>query len=117
MRIRKWLAKPQLSIAPVEVVATADRAGRVDAIDTRRLGFLLAAHGTDREGKIDSGVSLAMEVRLGDWVERGAPLARLYLREEAATARTELGACFELGSSVPGSSAPAVPELYRRLEL
>ena len=110
----EWLREPQLPLAPEEAVVTARSAGWLAAIDNRKLGFLLveAGGGRARPGAaIDVGVSLQMRARLGDAVEPGRELARLYLRRPDARLVDRCRGCFTIGEE-----AAAVPPLvYRRV--
>ena len=116
---RAWLEAPDLSLAPEEVVLTASEGGVLASVDTCSLGLLLSEAGGGRRhpgDTVDHGVALKVEARLGDEIEAGGELARLYLRhrDEALTAR--FGACFEIdgtGAIPPGTAPPLV---YERLE-
>jgi len=80
-----WLARPDLRLAPVERVVASPRAGVLARVDTRQLGLLLAEAGGGRlgpGGTIDHAVSLRYPRRLGDRIERGDELLRLYFRED-----------------------------------
>jgi pyrimidine-nucleoside phosphorylase len=95
-----WMKAPKLGTAPHEAVIAAPRAGRLAAVDTRRLGELLAGAGGGRtkpDDAIDFGVSLLVERKLGDEVDAGDALARLYLRREDAALVKAFEACFEVG--------------------
>ncbi len=88
-----WLAAPRLDLAPREHVVTAPSAGVLARVATRRLGRLLA-RAARRAGAIDPGVALKREARLGQRVEGGQPLARLYLRRPDPDLARELAGCF-----------------------
>jgi len=106
-----WLASPVLAKAPEEVVVEAPRGGVLAAIDTEGLGHVLAAAGGGRErpgDQIDPEVALLTEVRLGDRVEEGAPLARLYLRRRDPRLAGRALACFELAEA--GAAPPLIHE-------
>jgi pyrimidine-nucleoside phosphorylase len=63
-------------------------AGYVTSIDTERLGYVVINLGGGRRqlgDKLDLSVGFEMLVRLGDQVEAGQPLARLFAESDAAT--------------------------------
>jgi len=102
-----WLAQPSFELAPHEVVIAATASGTLREVANRRLGELLTAAGGGRlepGGPIDFGISLRVEKKLGEQVEQGEPLARLYLRRRDAAIESGFGACFEVGQSVPAPS-------------
>jgi len=108
-----WLASPRLPRAPVETVLTAPRAGVLAAVDTERLGLALAEGGGGRThpgDPIDPEIALRTEVRLGEAVEPGQPLARLYLRREDAGLAERALAAFEIAES-----GDAPPLIYERI--
>ncbi|MEM9291847.1 MAG: thymidine phosphorylase [Acidobacteriota bacterium] len=99
-----WLQKPQFSVAPQAVSAEAPRAGVVSAVATRQLGFLLAEVGGGRrvpEDSIDPEVALETLVRLGEPVEVGQPLARLWVQsvDHSAELAGRLRECFTIADS------------------
>ncbi len=97
-----WLADPLLELAPCEVVIAAPRAGVVQAVATRRLGLLMVQAGAGRavpEDDLDSGVALRYSVRLGERVEKGQELARLFLRRADSDLEEAFAACFEIGDT------------------
>lgn len=105
-----WLAEPELPLAPAEHVFTAPRSGRLARVANRQIGLLLAESGGGRRkvgDAIDPGVALEVRVRLGQRVEAGEELARLYLRQEDEDAARRLAACFEIGDQ------GEAPELIR----
>ena len=88
-----WLRAPDLPLAPEEMVLESPTAGRVAAVDTRQIGHLLALCGGGRAsagGEIDPGVAFRWTARLGDAVDPGQELGRLYLRHSD----TEIAAAF-----------------------
>ena len=106
-----WLESPALPLAPVEVVLEADRTGCITAVDTRRVGHLLALCGGGRssaDGQIDPGVAFRWSRRLGDAVEPGEELGRLYLRQDLPEMVAGFSACIELGDDAD------TPALIRR---
>jgi thymidine phosphorylase len=108
---RNWETHEALHLAPQEVVLESPRAGRLNRVDTRRIGMLMvtAGAGRSRLGEtIDHGVSMRYSSRLGDPVERGQELARLYLREPNESLVREFRACFVIGDE--GSAPPRIVE-------
>jgi pyrimidine-nucleoside phosphorylase len=97
-----WLRNPRLPLAPVERPLAAARTGRLAGVDTRQLGLLLieAGAGRARAGQaIDHAVALRVDARLGDAVERGEELGRLYLRRDEPGLVARFAACFAIGES------------------
>jgi pyrimidine-nucleoside phosphorylase len=73
-------------VAPTQV-AESPHAGFVAAIDTEQLGRVIIELGGGRKklgDKLDLSVGLEMLVRLGDEVDRGQPLVRLFAKPDAA---------------------------------
>jgi thymidine phosphorylase len=71
-----------------------------------------AGAGRARPGAaIDVGVSLRVEARLGERVERGQPLARLHLRKRDEALAARVAECF----GVAEQPAPAPPLLHARI--
>ena len=106
-----WLRRPELPLAPVERPLLAARSGRLAAMETRQLGLLLveAGGGRARPGDaIDFGVALEMKARLGDAVEAGQELARVYLRRENDRLVHLFGACFTVADE--GVAPPLIAE-------
>ncbi len=69
-----------------EAVVPAPATGWLTRIDTRQIGLALAALGGGRrtkEDRIDYGVGIDVERRLGDRVERGEPLFRVHYRKQS----------------------------------
>ncbi len=96
----RWLEDPKLDLAPVEVDLLAPRSGYLQAVDTRTLGFSLveAGGGRARPGaQIDMGVALRYDVRIGEPIEAGQALGRLYLRHPNDRLRDKVLSCFALG--------------------
>ena len=84
----------------------ARRSGYVAKMDTTAIGYTAQGIGAGRQTKddvIDPAVGLIMRVRLGDYVEEGAPLATLYLnrRELAAAAADKLHAAIDIEEERP----------------
>ncbi len=109
-----WERELVSTLAPVEEVILAERAGYLARVDTRELGLLLieAGGGRLRPGdKIDLGVSLEVRCRLGEAIEAGQDLARLRLRAPDAALAARFRACFHLVEQ-PTAAPPLV---YERL--
>jgi thymidine phosphorylase len=110
---RGWLARPVFPRAPVEVIVRSPRSGVLAAVDAERLGLLLADAGGGRARPgdvIDPGIALASEVRLGEPVEAGQPVARLYLRREDPGLVGRAAACYRVADA-----GEAPPLIYERL--
>ena len=106
-----WLADPDLSLAPVEVAVEAPRAGVLAQVDTQQLGLLLAEAGGGRaagDTDIDYGVSLRQVRRLGDEVEKGVEVARLYLRKQDTDLVDRFTACYQIDEEAGASPPPLV---------
>jgi len=96
-----WFDKPELPLAPREVVIRAPQAGCVAAVRTRRLGLLLAEAGGARRAigsELDLGIALNYRTRLGREVAAGEELARVYLRAEDPDLEERFAGCFEIGA-------------------
>jgi len=106
-----WLRSPSFELAPVEKVLLAKRSGRLARVDVRQLGLLLVEAGGGRshpEDPIDFGISLETRVRLGQAVEEGEEVARVYLRHEDDRLAAAFGDCFVIGET--GEAPPLIPE-------
>lgn len=109
-----WLRKPRFELAPVEVPILASRAGRLARVETRHLGLLLVESGGGRphpDMDVDLGVSLEMRARLGDAVEEGQELARVYLRRIVSAGdrdASRFGECFTVADE--GEAPPLLIE-------
>ncbi len=76
----------RLDVAPASEL-TADRAGVVSAIDTESLGLAIIELGGGRRQmgeRIDHSIGLEMLVRLGDPVDVGTPLIRIFSKHPEA---------------------------------
>jgi pyrimidine-nucleoside phosphorylase len=96
---RDWVDSPALPLAPEEASLTAPRSGFLAAVDTRRVGFLLVEAGGGRAkpgAEIDMGVALRYDVRLGDPIDAGQSLGRLYLRRADDGLARRFVDCFEV---------------------
>ncbi|MEM1305106.1 MAG: thymidine phosphorylase, partial [Planctomycetota bacterium] len=79
-------------LAPASDVV-AERSGVVAQIDTEKLGWAVIELGGGRKrlgDALDHGVGIEMLVRLGDTVETGQPVARVYSRPATSDAATRL---------------------------
>lgn len=106
-----WLGAPDLPVAPREVVLEAPRGGVLAEVDTEGLGLALAAAGGGRMrpgDRIDPEVALRVEARLGQEVEEGGALARLYLRRMDEALADRVRACFRVAEA--GVAPPLVQE-------
>ena len=106
-----WLRAPGFDLAPVEKPLLAQRSGRLARVDTRQLGLLLVEAGGGRtrpEDAIDFGISLETKVRLGQAVEAGEELARVYLRREDERLAKAFGDCFAIEDT--GEAPPLIAE-------
>ncbi len=104
-----WLHSPTFPLAPVERPLVARRSGRLSRIENRQIGLLMVEAGGGRPhpgAEIDFGVSLRLDVRLGQEVREGDELARLYLRRDDARLVSLFEGCFLVDD---GNAAP--PEL------
>jgi pyrimidine-nucleoside phosphorylase len=99
-----WLRQPQFPLAPVEKRLLAGRSGFLAGVDVRQLGLLLVEAGGGRtrpEDAIDFGISIETKVRLGDEVQQGDELARVYLRREDKGLAQLFAGCFSVGDEGP----------------
>jgi pyrimidine-nucleoside phosphorylase len=106
---RAWLEAPRFELAPVELVAEAPRSGRVAAVAARELGMLLLEAGGGRKtagALIDPTISLWYRARLGEQVEAGQELARMYVRPGSEGLLEAFTRCFRIEEE--GSSPPIV---------
>jgi pyrimidine-nucleoside phosphorylase len=97
-----WLRAPRFELAPVEIPILAPRAGHLATVATRHLGLLLVEAGCGRsrpEMDVDFGVSLEMKARLGDAVEEGQELARVYLRKPDERLAAHFQDCFTIADT------------------
>ncbi|RDV83963.1 thymidine phosphorylase [Ammonifex thiophilus] len=98
--------------APEELVIASPSAGFVEAVDALAIGEAARILGAGRERKedpIDPAVGVILEAKVGDWVEEGAPLARLRVREKGVEeAKALVAQAFTLGNQPP----PPKPLIY-----
>jgi thymidine phosphorylase len=93
---RDLLDEPEryLGHAPTVVPVEAGEAGFVTRIDCRTLGLAVVGLGGGRhrpEGSIDYQVGLTDCVEVGQYVERGAPLALIHARDSRAAEQAAAG--------------------------
>ncbi|MBR9841661.1 MAG: thymidine phosphorylase [Rhodobacteraceae bacterium] len=89
----------------------APKAGYVTAMEGERLGLAVVALGGGRQVEsdvVDPAVGLSDMVRLGAWVEKGAPLCRVHASREGAAKAAEAAV---LQAVEIGPEAPEVPGL------
>jgi pyrimidine-nucleoside phosphorylase len=92
----------KLALAPVAVEIDAPRGGFVTAIDALEIGLAGVSMGAGRtraDQAVDPAVGIELGVTRGQRVEKGAPLAWLYVRreEDAGAVRERVRAAFALG--------------------
>lgn len=98
-----WLRDPALDLAPEEVVLEAESAGCLASVDCRQIGLLLVEAGGGRSKEadpIDVGVSLRYRARLGQELNAGDELARLYLRRRDEDLIERFRSCFTLSAEL-----------------
>lgn len=97
-----WIDDWTTRLAPHEVTLEASRSGVVTTIETRQIGLLLVEAGAGRRkagDTIDLEVALETHVRVGDAVDRGAPLCTLYLRQTDDDLVQRARSCFQIGET------------------
>lgn len=98
-----------------EVVVEATASGRVAAIDTEKLGYAVIELGGGRRQKsdvLDPSVGLEMLVRLGDSVEAGQPLLKLFVGKRPPESARNLAE----DAVTIGESGPATPLVLERID-
>ena len=105
-----------LPTAPVRLDVRSDRAGHVQAIDSRAIGLAVVELGGGRRKKgdaIDHRVGVMLHAKTGDRVEAGMSLCTVHAAgKEAGEAVVEpLRAAFTLGAA----PVPALPVIYERI--
>ena len=91
----------------------APRGGVVQAIDTEALGYAVIELGGGRKQQgdpLDYSVGLEMHARLGDRVEAGDPLLRLFIGDRGAEAAATLAARAVTIGDGPAEAPPLVVE-------
>lgn len=94
----------------------ADRAAFVAAIDTERLGLVIIELGGGRKvmtDKIDHSVGLEILVRIGDHVDRGQPLVRVFAPQHKSELVRDMIASAITFSDQP---VPLLPLIVDRIE-
>jgi len=101
----------RLVVAPASEL-TADRAGVVSAIDTESLGLAIIELGGGRRQmgeRIDHSIGLEMLVRLGDAVEVGTPLVRIFSKHRDVVTAS-IGHAITIGDI--GHDAPLIVDRF-----
>jgi len=96
-------------VAPASDIA-ASRPGFVQSMDTQGIGRTIIELGGGRRQQgdvLDLSVGFEMLVRVGDRVEAGQPIARIFAKQDAARAATQM---FSDAIAI-GDSEPVVPPL------
>jgi thymidine phosphorylase len=100
---------------PSGVEITASRSGYLSAIDTEALGLAIIELGGGRKvmtDRIDHAVGLEMLVRLGDRVQAGQPLVRVFgPAEKVERAQPQL----EAAIAIAGEPPPQLPLIAERI--
>ncbi len=94
-----WWRQPDLPLAPVEAVIEAPEEGCLTSVATRDLGLLLAEAGGGRvqpADSIDTEIALNYRARIGQRLEPGDEIARVYLRDRDDELVERFRACFSL---------------------
>jgi len=94
-----WLKAPRFELAPVQRPLLARRSGRLAGVNVRQLGLLLVEAGGGRSRPtdvVDHGISLEVKARLGEEIQEGEELARLYLRQDDDRLAAAFEACFTI---------------------
>jgi pyrimidine-nucleoside phosphorylase len=105
----EWLRQPRFPLAPVDRPLLACRSGRLAAVDVRQLGLLLVEAGGGRtrpDDTVDFGISLEAKARLGQEVQEGDELARVYLRRDDDRLASLFAACFTVADE--GTAPPLI---------
>jgi len=92
---------PALTIAPEQAPLEAPHDGWVQSMDTEQIGLSLVDMGGGRrrqDDELDLSVGLKVVVKIGERVEKGQPLVRIFARDETAAgaARERLGRAIEV---------------------
>ncbi|WP_278922581.1 thymidine phosphorylase [Pseudophaeobacter profundi] len=105
-----------LPVAPVIREVTAPRSGFVVALNGEALGLAVVALGGGRmveADQVDPAVGISDLVRLGHWVDAGAPVARIHAARESAALEAEASL---LQALTLADRAPELPPLvYERV--
>jgi len=106
----------RLPQAPHVCTVLASQSGYLTQVATQALGEIVVALGGGRarkEDRIDPAVGLRMHVSVGQWVERGQPLAEVHAASDTAAeaAAERVVAALHLGQTPP-SARPLVITRY-----
>ncbi len=96
------------------VAAKAQSSGYVSAMDTAQLGvsaLLLGAGRSTKDDVIDPAVGYWMKHRLGDWVEKGEPLAEFHVNSK--TRFEEALKRFQQAINITKEPGEAIKSIYR----
>ncbi len=96
--------RKQIVSRAAESVWRADRSGYLSTIDTEQLGYAVIDLGGGRRQQgqaIDHGVGFEIEVRLGDRIESGQALARIFSRSGVDSIIKRLQAAFVISEQPP----------------
>ncbi len=96
-----------LTVAPGSVL-TAHRDGVISAVDTEALGLAIISLGGGRQkmtDSIDHAVGLEMLVRIGDIVDRGTPLVRIFSKQPESVTQV---ICNAIAISDQGEPVPLI---------
>ena len=101
-------------IAPATIIE-ATQSGFVSAIDVEALGYEIIHLGGGRRvmsDSIDHSVGIETLATIGDWIERGQPLAQVFAKSEnSSQARERLVSCFRIQEE-PAPKPPLVLDRY-----
>ena len=88
---------------------------RLDALKIGQAANLLGAGRFTKEDSIDPGVGIELLVKVGDHIEKGAALARLYVNDETQLDRASrlVESAYEIDGS--GAEHPAPPLIVERI--
>jgi pyrimidine-nucleoside phosphorylase len=109
----------RLPRAPIVKKVKAERSGYVRAIDALAVGELamqLGAGRTRTDEAVDPAVGLVLGAQVGDYIERGAILAELHVRERAQlrSATASLLAAYSVGPRRPKRASLVIETLRAR---
>jgi thymidine phosphorylase len=96
----------RLELARVSKDIVARRVGFVTAVDALAIGRAAVAMGAGRaraEDSVNPAVGLEVLAKPGTKVERGAPLARVYLSAESAEIEERVASAFTIGDEAPAA--------------
>jgi thymidine phosphorylase len=95
-----------LPLTPIEVTVESRRAGFLTRIDTTEVGLAVVELGGGRvtiDDQIDPGVGFMEVARVGEAIQPGDTLGRIFCRNESQVeaARARIQAAFQLGDAPP----------------